>query len=60
MTTTRVGTALVCVGALNALIGTIMLQLPTARVGFYPYVLLLSGLVLIFCGYFTGRRLGGK
>lgn len=53
----QVGTFLLCVGALNALIGTIMaIQLPTARVGFFPYVIMLSGLTLMFCGYYIGRR----
>jgi len=57
----RVGTFLLCVGALNALIGAIMvIQLPPARLGFFPYVILICGLVLMFSGYYTGRRRDGN
>ncbi|SFT76348.1 hypothetical protein [Arthrobacter sp. ov118] len=57
----QLGTLLLCVGALNALIGTIMaLQIPQERVGISPYVLALSGLVLMFVGYYTGKRKGWK
>jgi VIT1/CCC1 family predicted Fe2+/Mn2+ transporter len=49
------------VGAFNALIGTIMaIQIPPTRVGFFPYVILLCGLVLMFSGYYTGKRRDGS
>ncbi len=48
---------LLCAGALNALIGTIMaIQIPPERIGISPYVLALSGLILMFGGYYTGKR----
>lgn len=41
MTPRWLGAALLCVGALNALIGTIMaIQIPPVRVGLFPYVIL--------------------
>ena len=61
MTSRWVGTFLLCVGALNALIGTIMvIQLPTAHIGVFPYVILISGLALMLGGYVTGRRRDGS
>jgi hypothetical protein len=61
MTPRRLGTFLLCVGALDALMGSIMaIQLPPERAGISPFVLLLSGLVLMFCGYYIGRRGGGN
>jgi uncharacterized membrane protein len=57
MTPRRLGTFLLSVGALNALIGTIMaIQIPPARAGFFPYVILLCGLVSMYAGYYTGKR----
>ena len=53
----QLGTLLLCVGALNALIGTIMaIQIPPEHIGISPYVLALSGLILMFGGYYTGKR----
>jgi hypothetical protein len=49
------------VGALNALIGTIMaIQIPPERIGISPYLIALSGLVLMFGGYYTGKRKDGN
>ena len=57
MTPKWIGTFLLCVGAFEALIGTGMaIQIPPDRIGISPYVLALSGLALMFGGYFTGRR----
>jgi hypothetical protein len=48
--------SLLCAGALNALIGTIMaIQIPPERIGISPYVLALSGLILMFGGYYIGK-----
>ncbi|WP_155855825.1 hypothetical protein [Arthrobacter sp. 9MFCol3.1] len=53
----QLGMFLLCAGALNALIGTIMaIQIPPERIGISPYVLALSGLILMFGGYYTGKR----
>ena len=61
MTPKWLGPLLLCVGCLNALIGTLMaIQIPPARVGFLPYLILLCGLVLMFSGYYTGKRRGGN
>jgi hypothetical protein len=57
MTPRQLGTYLLCTGALNALIGTVMaIQVPPDRVGFLPYVILLCGLISMFAGYYTGKR----
>jgi hypothetical protein len=57
----QLGTFLLCVGALNALIGTIMaIQIPPERIGISPYLIALSGLVLMFGGYYTGKRKDGN
>ncbi|SDL97626.1 hypothetical protein [Arthrobacter sp. ok362] len=61
MTSRRLGTFLLCVGAFEALIGTIMaIQIPPARLGVSPYVLVFCGLVLMFGGYYTGKRESGN
>jgi hypothetical protein len=53
----RLGIFLLCVGALNALIGTLLaIQVPPERIGGSPYVLIFCGLILMFAGYYTGKR----
>lgn len=53
----RLGISLLCVGALNALIGTMLaIQVPSERVGGLPYVIIFCGLILMFAGYYTGKR----
>jgi hypothetical protein len=52
----QLGTFLLCVGALNALISIMTLHIPPERIGIAPYVLALSGLALMFGGYYTGKR----
>lgn len=53
----RLGTFLLCVGALNVLIGAILaVQIAPARIGASPYVIAFCGLVLMFGGYYTGKR----
>lgn len=32
------------------------LQIPPERIGVSAYVLVFSGLVLMFCGYYIGKR----
>ncbi|MDQ0850673.1 hypothetical protein QFZ65_002611 [Arthrobacter sp. B3I9] len=56
----RLGIFLLCVGALDALMGTILaIQIPPDRIGISPYVLAVSGVVLMFGGYYTGKRKDG-
>lgn len=46
-----------CVGALNALIGTMLaIQVPAERLGASPFIIMLCGLVLMLAGYYTGKR----
>jgi hypothetical protein len=53
----RLGILLLCVGALNVLIGTILaVQIAPARIGASPYVIVFCGLILMFAGYYTGKR----
>lgn len=53
----RLGIFLLCVGALNALIGTMLaIHVPPKRIGGSPYVIILCGLILMFAGYYTGKR----
>jgi hypothetical protein len=57
----QLGTFLLCVGALNALIGTMMaIQVPPERIGIAPFVLALNGLFVMFGGYHTGKRKDGN
>lgn len=57
----QLGIFLLCVGASNVLVGVILaVQIPPDRIGISPYVLSLSGLVLMFGGYYTGRRKNGN
>lgn len=57
MSPQRLGIFLMCVGALNALIGTMLaIQVPAERLGASPYVIMLCGLVLMLAGYYTGKR----
>ena len=37
-----------------------VIQLPTAHIGVFPYVILISGLALMLGGYVTGRRRDGS
>lgn len=55
MTPRRIGTALLCVGAVNALLGT-MLALQSASNDAWRYVIVLSGIVVMICGYLIGKR----
>lgn len=55
MTPRWLGTALLCVGAVNALIGT-MLVLQSTSNNIWAYFVVLGGIVLMFCGYFIGKR----
>lgn len=55
MTPRRIGTALLCVGAVNALLGT-MLALQSASNDAWAYVIVLSGIVVMICGYLIGKR----
>lgn len=48
-------TATQCVGAVNALIGT-MLVLQSTSNNIWAYFVVLGGIVLMFCGYFIGKR----
>lgn len=53
----RLGTLLLCMGALNVLIGTILaVQIPPARLGASAYVFVFCGLILMFAGHYTGKR----
>jgi hypothetical protein len=55
MTPKWLGIALLCVGAVNALLGTAMvLQSTTSNI--WAYFVVLGGLVLMFCGYLIGKR----
>lgn len=55
MTPRRIGTVLLCVGAMNALLGT-MLALQSASNDAWAYVIVLSGIVVMICGYLIGKR----
>lgn len=55
MTPRWLGIALLCVGAVNALIGT-MLVLQSTSNNIWAYSVVLGGIVLMFCGYFIGKR----
>ena len=51
------GIFLLCVGASNVLVGVILaVQIAPDRIGASPYELALSGLVMAFGGYYTGKR----
>lgn len=53
----RLGIILLCVGAANALIGTVLIiQFPAERTGGWPYVIIICGLLIMFAGYYTGKR----
>ena len=57
----QLGMLLLCAGALNALMGIVMaIQIPPERTGVWPYVLTLSGLVLMLAGHYTGKRKDGN
>lgn len=55
MTPRRIGTALLCVGAVNALLGT-MLAFQSASNNAWAYVIVVSGIVVMICGYLIGKR----
>lgn len=55
MTPRRIGTALLCVGAVNALLGT-MLAFQSASTDAWAYVIVVSGIVVMICGYLIGKR----
>ncbi len=55
MTPRWLGIALLCVGAANALIGT-MLVLQSTTKNIWAYFIVLGGVVLMICGYFIGKR----
>lgn len=53
----RLGIFLLCVGALNVLVGTMLaIQVPPERIGWSPYIIIFCGLILMFGGYYTGKR----
>lgn len=57
MSPQRLGIFLMCVGALNALIGTMLaIQVSAERLGASPFIIMLCGLVLMLAGYYTGKR----
>jgi len=55
MTPRSLGIALLCVGAVNALIGTV-LALQSSSNNTWAYFIVLGGVVLMICGYFIGKR----
>jgi NhaP-type Na+/H+ or K+/H+ antiporter len=55
MTPRGIGIALLCVGAVNTLLGT-MLALRSESNNIWAYVIVISGLVVMICGYFIGKR----
>jgi hypothetical protein len=55
MTPRWIGSALLCVGAVNAVLGT-MLAFRSASNNVWPYVIVVSGVVVMICGYFIGKR----
>lgn len=57
MTRQRLGIFLLCVGALNVLIGTMLAtQIAPEQIGASPYIIVFCGLILMFGGYYTGKR----
>lgn len=57
MSPQRLGIFLLCVGALNALIGTMLaIQVSAERLGASAFIIILCGLVLMLAGYYTGKR----
>lgn len=53
----RLGILLLCVGAVNVLIGTMLaIQIAPERIGASPYIIVLCGLILMYGGYYTGNR----
>ncbi|GAB3566392.1 hypothetical protein GCM10027405_25400 [Arthrobacter alkaliphilus] len=53
----RLGIILLCLGALNALIGTLLaIRVPPERIDGSPPVIIVCGLILMFAGYYTGKR----
>jgi hypothetical protein len=55
MTPRWLGIALLSVGAVNALIGTILVLQSTLN-NIWAYLVVLGGVFLMFCGYFIGKR----
>jgi hypothetical protein len=55
MTLRWIGTALLCLGAVNVLLGT-MLAFRSASNDIWAYVVVVSGVVVMICGYFIGKR----
>lgn len=55
MTPRGIGIALLCVGAVNALLGT-MLAFQSEMNNVWAYVIVISGVVVMICGYFIGQR----
>jgi hypothetical protein len=57
----QLGIFLLCVGASNVLVGVILaVQIAPERIGASPYVLAFCGLILMFGGYYTGKRKDGN
>ena len=53
----QLGILLLGAGALNVLIGTALaVQIAPARIGTSPYVIVFCGIILMFAGYYTGKR----
>ncbi len=55
MTPRRIGIAILCVGAVNALLGA-MLAFQSELNSVVTYVIVVSGIVGMICGYFIGKR----
>ena len=55
MTPRGLGILLLCVGAVNALLGTI-LAFRSESNNVWAYVIVTSGIVVMMCGYFIGKR----
>ncbi|MDQ0028789.1 hypothetical protein [Arthrobacter bambusae] len=60
MTPRWLGIALLCVGSLNALVGTMLVLRYTPSNNAWAYSIMLCGVGVMICGYFIGKRTSWK